>query len=41
LSIFKADGETDLPNFSIFGRVVFGLIALLMVFWLLRVSGIV
>jgi hypothetical protein len=33
--------KPDLPNFSIFGRIVFGLIALLMVFWLLRLSGIV
>jgi hypothetical protein len=33
--------KPDLPNFSIFGRIVFGLIALLMAFWLLRLSGVV
>jgi hypothetical protein len=33
--------KQDLPNFSIFGRIVFGIVALLMVWWLLRLSGIV
>jgi hypothetical protein len=33
--------KPDLPNFSIPGRIVFGIIALLMVLWLLRLSGIV
>jgi hypothetical protein len=33
--------KPDLPNFSILGRIVFGAVALLMVFWLLRLSGIV
>jgi hypothetical protein len=33
--------KRDLPNFSIAGRIVFGIVALLMVLWLLRLSGIV
>jgi len=33
--------KKDLPNFSIFGRIVFGVIAILMILWLLRVSGVV
>jgi len=33
--------KRDLPNFTIFGRIVFGVVALLMVLWLLRLSGIV
>jgi len=31
----------DLSNFSILGRIVFGVIAILMILWLLRLSGIV
>jgi hypothetical protein len=33
--------KPDLPNFSILGRIVFGIVAILMVLWLLRLSGIV
>jgi len=33
--------KPDLPNFSIPGRIAFGIVALLMVLWLLRLSGIV
>ena len=33
--------KPDLPNFSIFGRIVFGVVAILMILWLLRLSGIV
>jgi hypothetical protein len=33
--------KPDLPNFTIFGRIVFGAVALLMVLWLLRLSGVV
>jgi len=33
--------KPDLPNFSILGRIVFGIVAVMMVFWLLRLSGIV
>jgi hypothetical protein len=33
--------QNDLPNFSIFGRIFFGVIAILLVLWLLRLSGIV
>lgn len=33
--------KPDLPNFTLFGRIIFGVVALLMVLWLLRLSGIV
>jgi hypothetical protein len=33
--------KPDLPKFSILGRIVFGVVAILMVLWLLRFSGIV
>jgi hypothetical protein len=33
--------KRDLPNFTIFGRIAFGAVALLMVLWLLTPSGIV
>jgi hypothetical protein len=33
--------KPDLPNFSPVGRIVFGAVAILMVLWLLRLSGIV
>jgi len=33
--------KTNLPNFSIFGRIVFGGVAILMIAWLLRLSGVV
>jgi hypothetical protein len=33
--------KRDLPNFTIFGRIAFGTGALLMVLWLLRLSGVV
>jgi hypothetical protein len=32
--------KPDLPNFSIAGRIAFGIIAILMIAWLLRLSGI-
>jgi len=33
--------KPDLPNFSIPARIGFGIVAILMVLWLLRLSGIV
>jgi hypothetical protein len=33
--------KPDLPKFSIIGRIAFGVVAILMVLWLLRLSGIV
>jgi hypothetical protein len=33
--------KPDLPNFTILGRIGFGIVAILMVLWLLRLSGIV
>jgi hypothetical protein len=33
--------KRDLPNFTLFGRIIVGAVALLMVLWLLRLSGIV
>jgi hypothetical protein len=33
--------QKDLPNFSIFGRIFFGIVAILLVLWLLRLSAII
>jgi hypothetical protein len=33
--------KPDLPNFTIFGRIAFGVVALLMVYLLLRFTGVV
>jgi hypothetical protein len=33
--------KPDLPNFTIFGRITFGVVALLMVYLLLRFTGVV
>jgi hypothetical protein len=33
--------QPDLPSYTIARRIVFGIIAILLVIWLLRLSGIV
>jgi hypothetical protein len=33
--------KPDLPNFSMPARIAFGIVAILMIAWLLRLSGIV
>jgi hypothetical protein len=31
--------KPDLPNFSLAGRIVFGIVAVFLIWWLLRVTG--